>query len=83
VSTGETTDAVGRKIANVVNGVLKNDQTLLEKIFFPVMPGNVSPVNNTTTTTTTTTRDFNDAVQTLWPDGVKSDVLLLVTDASP
>jgi hypothetical protein len=33
---------------------------------------------------TTTARVFNEAVQTLWPDGVKFDiVLLLVTDATP
>jgi hypothetical protein len=31
VSTDETTDASGRKVANVVIEVLKIDQTLLEK----------------------------------------------------
>jgi hypothetical protein len=30
VSTDETTDASGKKVANVVTGVLKNDQTLSE-----------------------------------------------------
>jgi hypothetical protein len=33
---------------------------------------------------TTIARVFNEAMQTLWPDGVKLDnVLLLVTDAAP
>jgi hypothetical protein len=33
VSIDETTDASGRKVANVVIGVLKNNQTLSEKSF--------------------------------------------------
>jgi hypothetical protein len=33
VSTDETADASGRKVANVVIGVLKNDHTLSEKSF--------------------------------------------------
>jgi hypothetical protein len=31
---------------------------------------------------TTRAHVFNEAMQTLWPDGVKFDVLLLVTDAA-
>jgi hypothetical protein len=38
----------------------------------------MSTVNNTTIT-----RDVNEAVQTVWPDRVKSDVLLPISDATP
>jgi hypothetical protein len=40
VSTDETTDASGRKVANFVIGVLENDQTVSEKTLL-VMKGNV------------------------------------------
>jgi hypothetical protein len=77
VCIDETTDAGGRKAANVVNGVLKNDQTLLEKQFL-LSCKEKSAVNHTVA------HVFNEAMQTLWPDGVKFDnVLLLVTDAAP
>jgi hypothetical protein len=77
LSINETTDANGRKVANVVIGVLKNDQTLSEKSFL-LSCKEMSAVNHTTIACV-----FNEAMQTLWPDGVKSDnVLLLVTDAA-
>jgi hypothetical protein len=76
VSTDETTNASGKKVANVVIGVLKNDQTLSEKLFLPSFK-EMSAVNHTIIA-----RGFKEAMQTLWPDGVKFDkVLLLVTDA--
>jgi hypothetical protein len=68
-------DACGRKVANVVIGVLKNDQTPSEKSFL-LFCKEMSAVNHTTAACV-----FNEAMQTLWPDGVKFDnVLLLVTD---
>jgi hypothetical protein len=47
VSIGETTKASGRKVANVVIGVLKNDQTLSEKSFL-LSCKEMSAVNHTT-----------------------------------
>jgi hypothetical protein len=77
VSIDETTDASGRKAANVI-GVLKNDQTPSEKSFLLTCK-EMSAVNHTTMA-----RVFNEATQSLWPDGVKFDhVLLLVTDVAP
>jgi hypothetical protein len=74
VSLVETTDAS----ANVVIGVAKSDQTLSEKSFLLLFK-EMSAVNHTTIA-----RVFNEAMQTVWPDGVKLDnVLSLVTDAAP
>jgi hypothetical protein len=71
------TDASGRKVANVVIGVLKNNQMLSEKSF-SLSCKEMSAVNHTTAACV-----FNEAMQTLWPDGVKFDsMLLLVTDAA-
>jgi hypothetical protein len=67
VSIDETTDATGRKVANVVTSVLKNDQTLSEKLFL-LSGKEMSAVNHTTIA-----RVFSGAMQTLWPDGVKFD----------
>jgi hypothetical protein len=69
VSTDETTNASGRKVANVVIGVLKNDQTLSEKSFL-LSCKEMSAVYHTTIA-----RVFNEAMQALWPDGVKFYVL--------
>jgi hypothetical protein len=69
VSIDEKTDASGRKVANVI-GVLKNDQTLSEKSFL-LLRKEMSAVNHTTIA-----RVFNEAMQTLWPDGVKFDNVL-------
>jgi hypothetical protein len=66
VSIHETTDAS----ANVVIGVLKNDQTLSQKSFH-LSCKEMSAVNHTTLT-----RVFNEAMQTVWPDGVKLDNVL-------
>jgi hypothetical protein len=77
VSIDETTDASGRKVANIVIGVLKNDQTLSEKSFL-LSCKEMSAVNHTKIA-----RVFNEAMQTLWPHGVKlGNALLLVTDAA-
>jgi hypothetical protein len=77
VSIDETTDASERKFANVVIGVLRNDQTLSEKSF--LLPcKEMSAVNHTTIASV-----FNEAMQARWPDGVKFDDVLLVTDAAP
>jgi hypothetical protein len=77
VSIDETTDASGRKVANVVIGVLKNGQTLSEKSFI-LSCKEMSAVNHTKIT-----RVFNEAIQVLWPHGVKfGNALLLVTDAA-
>jgi hypothetical protein len=67
----ETTDASGGKVANVVIGVLKNDQTLSKKSFL-LSCKKMSAVNHTTIA-----RVFNEATQNLLPDGVKFDNVLL------
>jgi hypothetical protein len=41
VSIEEATVSSGRKVVNIVVGVLKNVQTPSEKSFFSVMPGNL------------------------------------------
>jgi hypothetical protein len=65
------------RFANVVIGVLKNGQTLSEKSFI-LSCKEMSAVNHTKIA-----RVFNEAMQTLWPHGVKFDnALLLVTDAA-
>jgi hypothetical protein len=77
VSTSETTDVSGRKVAIVVIGILKNNQALSEKSFL-LSYKEMTAVNHTTMECV-----FNEAMQTLWPGGVKFDiVLLLATDAS-
>jgi hypothetical protein len=72
------TYASGRKVANIVIAVLKNDQTLSEKSFL-LSCKEMSAVNHAIIA-----RVFNEAMQSLWTDGVKYDnVLLLVTVAAP
>jgi hypothetical protein len=44
VSIDETTEASGRKVANVVTGVLKNDQTLSEESFLLITVYQCGPV---------------------------------------
>jgi hypothetical protein len=69
------TNASGRNVANVVIGVLKNNQMLSEKSF-SLSCKEMSAVYHTTAACV-----FNEAMQTLWPDGVKFDsMLLLVSD---
>jgi hypothetical protein len=68
VSIDETTDASGRKVANVI-GALKNYQTLSGKSFL-LSYKEMSAVNHTKVA-----RVFIEGMQTLWPDGV--------TDAAP
>ena len=78
VSFDETSDSSGRKIVNIIIGVLKDDDVLSEK-FFLLACEEISVVNHTTVA-----RVFNDAMHILWPRGVKYDnVLLLLTDAAP
>jgi hypothetical protein len=77
VAVDETTDASGRKVANVVIVVLKNHQTLSEKSFL-LSCKEMSAVNHITIA-----RIFNEAMQTLWPDDVNFDVLFLVTNTAP
>lgn len=69
----EAANASGRKVANVVIGLLKNDQTLLEKLLL-LSCQEMSAVNYTTIA-----HIFSEAVQTLWPHGMKFEVLLLLT----
>lgn len=57
---------------------IEDDQTLSEKIFL-LAYHYMSAMNRTTIA-----RDFNGAMQALWPDGVKSNnAFLLVTHAVP
>jgi hypothetical protein len=73
VAVHDTTYASERKVANVVIGLWKNGQTLVEKLFL-LSYQEMSAVNYTKIT-----HVFSEAEQTLWPDGMKFDVLLLVT----
>jgi hypothetical protein len=77
VSTDETTEASERKVENFVIGVLKNDQTLSDKSCL-LSCKEMSAVNHTTIACV-----FNEAMQILWPFGMKFDNMLLVTDATP
>jgi hypothetical protein len=56
-------------VANVITMVLKNDQTVSEKSIL-LSCQEVSTVNHITRA-----RMFNEGMQTLWPNDVKSDVL--------
>jgi hypothetical protein len=72
VSIDETADASESKFANVVIGVLKNDQRNLSS----AMQRNVCSESHNSSN--------NEAMQGRWPDGVKfDDMLLLVTDTAP
>jgi hypothetical protein len=59
VSIDKTTDASGRKVANFVIEVLKNDQTLSERSFL-LSCKEMSAVNHTTIA-----HVFNEAIQTV------------------
>jgi hypothetical protein len=74
VPTDKPTNGSGRKIANVVSGVFKNDQMLSGKPFI-LSCQEMSAVNHTTLASV-----FNEAVLTLSPDGVKYDMQFIVTD---
>ena len=75
VSFDETSS--GRKIVNIIIGVLKDDDVRSEK-FFLLACEEISVVNHTTVAC------VYDAMHILWPRGVKYDnVLLLLTDAAP
>jgi hypothetical protein len=71
VSTDEITDACGNKLRNTVIGVLKNGQKLSYKLLLRSCHEMSAAVNH------------NVALQTMWLDGVKFDVLLLATDTAP
>lgn len=76
MSLDERTNAGRGKVARAHNGLLKNDQMSSEELFL-LSSQEISIVNRTTA------RVFKGAVQTLWPDGLTFDtVLLLVTDAA-
>ena len=76
VSMDETSDAVGRYVANVVVGVLREDRPG-EK--FLISCEALERTNHSTIAVT-----FDNALNLLWPEGVKREnVLLLVTDAAP
>jgi hypothetical protein len=78
VSTGETTDASGRKVTNVITGVLTNDQKLPEEKFL-LSHQRMSAMNHTMIACV-----FNQEMQTLWPYGVRIDNMqLLVTNVAP
>jgi hypothetical protein len=76
VSTGkkkkEKNDVSGIKVADVFIGVLKSDQTLSEKPFL------LSRQEMSTSNHTGAARVFSEAVQTVWPDGLTFDSLLLL-----
>lgn len=78
VCMDETTDSSGRKVGNVIVGVLSNDdETVLTKNYLLVCK------ELSAATHVTIARLFNEAMQLLWPEGIKFDnVLLLVTDAA-
>jgi len=76
VSIDETTDAMGRFLANVVIGTMEHYQE--PKIFLLVCE-QLEKINGTAIS-----QFFTSALNLLWPDGVKhEDVLLFLTDAAP
>jgi hypothetical protein len=72
LSVDETTDARGKKIANIVNGVSKTIKLYQS-----------NPLFCNSTNRTVAARAFTEAMQALWADSEKSDnVLFSVTDAA-
>jgi hypothetical protein len=70
VSTNKRTEQSGKKAANFITGVLKNDQTSLEKLFI-LSHKEMSAMNHRTIT-----HVFREVMQTPWSDGVKFDRVL-------
>ncbi|KAJ4435703.1 hypothetical protein ANN_18319 [Periplaneta americana] len=70
----ETTDASGRKVGDVIAGVLKNDE-IISKQFFLLACKEMPAANHVTIASL-----FNQSLEILYPNGVKDDnVLLLLT----
>ncbi|KAL4112216.1 hypothetical protein QTP88_016047 [Uroleucon formosanum] len=76
VAIDETTDSLGRFVANIIIGTLKTDkpgQTFL-------LNSEVLPITNNSTIA----KLFDDSMHILWPEGVRhNDVLLYLSDAAP
>ena len=78
VSIDETTDSSGRKVGNVVVGVLKNDKVASE-LSFLVKCKELPAANHVTIV-----RLFNETMHMIWPNGIKYDnVLLFLSDGAP
>lgn len=74
----ESPDSSGRKVGNVVVGVLENNEIASKRCFL-LACREMSASNHVTVA-----RLFNESLQLLWPNGIKFDnVLLLLTDAAP
>ncbi|KAL4084278.1 hypothetical protein QTP88_028103 [Uroleucon formosanum] len=76
VSIDQTTDSLGRFVANIIIGTLETDkpgQTFL-------LNSEVLPITNNSTIE----KLFDDSMHILWPEGVRhNDVLLYLSDAAP
>ena len=75
ISADETTDTLGRFIANLIVGKLDSEAASKPYLIY------CKPL--VTTNSSTIARFINDGLKVLWPDGVKEErVLLLYTDAA-
>lgn len=76
VQVDETTDSVGRYIANVLVGAMKPDDVCKPHL---LVSRELPSTNHATVS-----RLVNDAMAVLWPNGTEHDrVLLLLSDAAP
>lgn len=77
ISIDETTDIQGRYVANVIVGILHENEDMCNKKFLL----NVVEMNKTNHATIA--RAFNDSIAMLGEDFDKNKVLLFLTDAAP
>lgn len=76
VSIDETTDVMGRYVANVIIGTMEIDQP--SKVYL------LTSEQLAKSNSTTVSQLFTNALNLLWPAGIKHDnVLLFLTDAAP
>lgn len=77
VQIDETEDSMKRKVANVIIGSLNTDLNECQKFVFDM---NFLEKTNSSNIVQT----VNKALNLLWPDGIRSEqILLLITDAAP
>lgn len=78
ISIDETTDAMGRYMANVIIGTMEATQTDLSSVFL-LTTEEMERANSSTVA-----QLFTNSLMLLWPHGIRhDDVLLFVTDAAP
>ena len=77
VSVDETTNSTGRKVGNLVIGVLKSDETVSDLSF--LIPCKEVSVGNHITVVTL----FNESMYLLWSKNIKyNNILFFITEAA-